>query len=271
MHGIPLHDVYSAHLPYQLYLPISAETIIESPIFCPRGKFVYIPRSRMCSEQTCDILSDMRDLTTIFFSTAEVYGGPREAVLATESSPLVSICERTIAHPSASEPGMVVANDWVYESCRLAALVHCYMIYPCIPLLHPRTAVSYLQLVFDLQNALAKTDISICWGDMVGALYWCTLVGGAIIRDVLEAFAVDGRKYVDSCYRELEYCRKWLTVLAARLSVVLGFQNADAVTTTLRRFICIRDSGGLAAWSSHPSMISSTAEPEGAQLPFRLS
>ncbi len=219
-------------------LPAS-ESIPESPLYCPRSEFFTIVRSRRCSEQIYDILCDMRDVTALSVQLAETsFFGPREATPLPASS-AASVCRRAIIRPSAALGGTAVSNDWVYESCRLAALIHCRLFLHRIPSADTRAFPPLFRLGQNLCSALARTDTGDCWGDMAGVLYWCSLVGGAAMRPAPKSPEADTWKDVRSSeLAERERCRRWLTFLAVRLNVVLGLQYPEVVTITLRRFIC---------------------------------
>lgn len=182
----------------------------------------------------------MHDLTTIHFSAIEYdFIGPSEFTHTPSSSP-ASIFGRILAKKPASLPGLPVSNDWVYESCRLAALIYCQIFCDRFPLSSTEATIfSYMPLVHSLRDAIEKTDISDCWGDMAGVLFWCTLVGGRAMRPAIGCHMVDGCEERDDSYGKNECCRRWITLLAVRLSVVLGFQYPDVVTTTLRRFVLV--------------------------------
>lgn len=241
MRGAQPHSMYTTFFSSRLRSCSSDESIPESPLYCPRSEYFTILQSKQFSPQIYDLLCDMRDLTIIYFSTTEPdIVGPCEATYVPAST-LASIIGRSLARQPATLPGTPVWNNWVYESCRLTALIYCHML--CQRSQLP-IAISFplnSALVHDLHMALAKTDTSDCWGDMAGVLYWCTLVGGAAMLDVLENSNMKGWEKGDTSYEKNETCRRWLSILAVRLSVVIGFQHSDIVRTTLMRFVRIRN------------------------------
>jgi hypothetical protein len=119
----------------------------------------------------------MRGLTTIYFSAPEPgIAEPSEATRVV-ASPSAFINVQTITQQSATLPGTLVWNDWVYEDCRPAALIYCRMLYPRLRLSSAIAVPLYTSLVHNLRATLGKTDTSDSWGDMAGVLYWCALVG----------------------------------------------------------------------------------------------
>jgi hypothetical protein len=226
---------------FQYRKPVAiTETIPESPLYCPRLGFFTIIRNKRCTPQIYALLCDMRDLTCGFVDLELL--GPRERIEMSTSTP-DSIFTRVLGLPSANISGIAVSGDWVYECCRLAAYIYCYQL--CTPVVNRSVnLLSLVSVTHNLQSALAKTDTSGCWGDMAGVLFWCALVGSNCMHDALsksDAFFQSDESLVnDLNLQKNEYCRKWLTLLAVRLGVVLGFQYPEAICVTLRRFIHVR-------------------------------
>jgi len=230
VHGYQPHVMYTMFFSSRVKRVPRNERIPESPIYCPHNGFFFSTTNPLCSKETCSILRDMHDFTTIFFSIiGPDYIGPDEATYVPVSSS-ASILGRLLAKPSASIPDLPTSNDWVYESCRLAALIFCHIsFHRSLP--SDNSAISsQWPLIRDLCNAIAKTDTSDCWGSMSGSLYWCTIIVLIAMRD--ESLGGSGNKDENK-----RYGTKWLRLLATRLSVVLGFQYPDAIIRTLRRSI----------------------------------
>jgi hypothetical protein len=96
--------------------------------------------------------------------------------------------------PSAREQGHLCSGDWVYEACRIAAVIYAEAIVEQQDFstvgdhLYDREAFrTYIQystcplptdtLVGKLYEALEHTDLDKIWGDMAGVLYWVCTVG----------------------------------------------------------------------------------------------
>ena len=226
------------------------EFIPESPLYCPQPGFYSIIEEKRCTAQIYNLLWEMRELTCWFMDVALI--GPRESCEFATSSP-DAICTRILGLPSANFPGHAATGDWIYESCRLAACISCFQMRA-----GPENNIILLvPIVHELHSALKKSDISDCWEGMSGPLFWCALVGASCMRDALQQLETANLPYshqVRFCEQELqrhEYCRKWLTLLAVRISVILGFQYPHIICTTLGRYVHVR---GLNAGKEHSSL-----------------
>jgi hypothetical protein len=227
----------------------TTESLPESPLYSPRLGFFTIIRNKRCTPQIYDLLCDMRDLTCRFIDVDLL--GPRETAESFQSTP-EAIYARVLNLASAAIPGTIVSGDWVYESCRLAAHIYCSQLCPpsADDIVHTSSLIS---VIHDLQSTLARSDVSECWGDMAGVLFWCALIGSNCMRDALKLLNLsvlsDQDQPQDLSLQKHEYCRKWLTLLAVRIGVVLGFQYPEAICVTLRRYIHVR-SAALRAYNS---------------------
>jgi hypothetical protein len=94
----------------------------------------------------------------------------------------------------------------VYESCRLAALIYCHVLYDRFPSSDIINISPSLPLLHSLQAALVKTDISECWGDMAGVLYWCALVGGIVMHRLIGGQNLDIWEKGDCSKERSERC-----------------------------------------------------------------
>lgn len=195
------------------YAPIEEWAALpESPLFCPRAEFFTI-RAPRCSETTYELLSDMRDLTdlviahhagldTIVDSETEVESTRARLSLEDYNAQIAGICTRLAALPCAYTPGLPTTNDWLYESCRIAAIIYTGAILSRIsfsisaepsfnPILSDPVYMSnslagghlYSRpLTEALFEALTKSDTTNIWDDMSGVLYWVASVGAAAAR-----------------------------------------------------------------------------------------
>jgi hypothetical protein len=215
----------------------ATEIIPESPFYCPRLSFFTIIRNKRCNPQIYDLLCDMRDLTGEIIESELV--GPREPSDICNSTP-ESIHSRVNSLPSASSPGHGTSGDWTYESCRLSASIYCF--HQCSSSATNLTeVVSLLSLIQNLHLSLARSDVSNCWDDMAGVLFWCVLVGSNSMYHALRMLNANiqlGQNLVsDSDLQRHGNCLRWLRLLAVRTGVLLGFQHPEAICVTLRRFI----------------------------------
>lgn len=78
------------------------------------------------------------------------------------------------SHLSASDPNSPSFGDYTYECVRLSSL----LIIEAIEMRVPLNKASEL-LATSLSSAIAKTDLSGTWGEMLGVLYWVSMIGAA--------------------------------------------------------------------------------------------
>ncbi|KAI5251901.1 hypothetical protein E4T42_03851 [Aureobasidium subglaciale] len=218
--------------------------IPESPLYYPAGLHHTLGRTRRCDEDTLDLINLTRDLT--------------QAVLALQNASAVDtfpeeICGPAIPRKTYTEQearalhrkksnaiDQIVAleahNDAVYEATRLCALlyataIHCSTPFSTAARSFPRQNGT-LNIVLQIRDHLASTDLSNCWDSMVGILFWCTLVTGAACHDA------------DDQDVEVLATKKWMVALAIRCSILLTFQHTDAVVRILRTILAVQSTLG---------------------------
>jgi hypothetical protein len=227
--------LYSYRLPFT-----NTDKVPESPLYAPRLGFFTIIGNKRCTPQLYDLLCDMREFINGFVDVQLI--GPRQSNDSFGKTKN-SIFSRLMKLPSASILNTAVSDDWVYESCRLAAQVHYRQL--CMPFATDIVEISSrISVIHELQSALNKSDISDCWDDMAAALFWCSLVGANGMYDAIQRldtfFLPNQSKVKEMDLQKHEHCWKWLTLLVVRIGVVLGFQYPEAICITLRRFIHVR-------------------------------
>jgi hypothetical protein len=138
-------------------------TIQESPLYCPSRTFEQVRRSKRCSQATLQIIFGARDLIDLLLSHHE------SEEVRIEISTVKAQLESQL---SANNPQSPSHGDWIFESCRVAALIILQAVEQTTPLAscNPLLAESLVQ-------ALEKTDIGGIWGDMLGVLYWVLIIG----------------------------------------------------------------------------------------------
>jgi len=170
---------------------------------------------------------------------------------------IADIQARLAAMPSAYCPGLPVSNDWVYESCRIAAIIYTIAIVlrvpfsaaadpvksplPSGPLSASRSFSSEMpaRLTDILYQTLEKTDLRDLWGLMCGTLYWVAAVGAAAARN---SAALDTSPKV-RC-RDDEYAvwvRRCLIMFSTRTMVILNFQYAEPMLKAQKKLIRVQE------------------------------
>lgn len=240
--------------------PIPAsKPIPESPLFCPRDDFETIKRSPRCFKHTLDLLCDVRDMTELFLDTASsltTSQGRRKE----EQLKLLFHKIRSLPSSTQLRANNTTSGDWTYEACRIAAVIQATAIIKRIPFSQTAVVATQLQqyafttntlyprsrnhsrlltaspgptsapfeppapnLLQQLRTALENSDLSDCWSDMAGVLFWVSLVGGAAAR------------------QSDKVLRKWIVAMAVRCSVVLAFEHGIAVVGALRRLLRVME------------------------------
>ena len=137
-----------------------------------------------------DILYDVSDLTAILEQTHNIPSSSNPSIAPPSIAALLtkrtSIETRLVSLPPASDPFKNANyNDYIYESCRLAALIFLRATNYLIPF-YDRTNQSLMR---KLRSALEKSPLETCWHNLPGALMWPLLVGGAAaLRDKERSF-----------------------------------------------------------------------------------
>lgn len=128
-------------------------------------------------------------------------------------------------------------DDYVFDACRIAALVYEISIARRVPFQQAAEMVGAEGIrnmpVQSLVFALQHTDLSSCWDNMCGVLLWIALVGSAASADSQD--------------------KSWLLSIAMRCCIVLLVERGDAVAETMRTMLEVTSlwaDGGAAAPAS---------------------
>lgn len=85
---------------------------------------------------------------------------------------------RSFALPSANSPNLPVSKDFVYESCRIVAIIYAQAIVEQ----EPFSKTATMALIDKLHEVLKNTYLANVWKDMAGVLYWVCAAGAAATR-----------------------------------------------------------------------------------------
>lgn len=229
----------------------------------PLGSLIELPSS--CQDTAFSksgplgkLLYDMRDLGNlfIFHATTTPNAAPAKYKGTTRMSNSIrelntrstEILERLVNLPSASEPGHLMANHWIYESCRIAALIYAAAIKlrmsfpeaadPARNLLYVESlglSGSYAtntSLSALLLRTLGRTDIENTWGDLAGVLYWVCIVGAMSAR----TSAMEQGRSTESDI----WVRRCLSMHASRVLLMLVFPHTLPMAATAKKLLQVR-------------------------------
>ncbi|RMZ73771.1 tachykinin family [Pyrenophora seminiperda CCB06] len=219
---------------------------------------------RGCSAGTSEIVNGMQICTHVFLARCNNHLGgggsgtpttsPNNAArLANYALQLQTIYSRIVSLPlTRADPE--ARQDWVYESCRLAALIYCRSLVKGTPFAHsantttttttttsrpsspesvtPGTTTTTLLLA--LHAALLQTEPRNCWGPALsGVFLWVTLIGAAASWSTEVAWP-------ESTLQSLPWMRKCFALYAVRAAVSVPFEHADATIRALRTMLMVR-------------------------------
>ncbi|KAF2711079.1 hypothetical protein K504DRAFT_376174 [Pleomassaria siparia CBS 279.74] len=254
------------------YAPTSKWSALpESPLFCPRTEFYTILGDPRCSEYVYDLLSDMRDATDLFIdhfrglnTVLDVEAEEhimRVGLTAQEYDvKMADIRARLAALPSALVPGLPTTNDWLYESCRITAII--YMGSMLLrepfsvsadasrnPILSDMAAVTPSSLARghlvsqDLTTALYKaismSDTTTIWGDLSGVLYWVASVGSAAARTP-ETMNMPHMPRNGSQARAI-WIRRNMVMFATRSLLMLFFEHPIPILVAQKKLLKVQE------------------------------
>lgn len=198
---------------------------------------------RTCSVGTAGIILEIQKCTNVFLAR---WNHNRDALtissgqLANCDSQLQNIYSRILLLPSTEGD---ITPDWIYESCRIAALIYCRsvvhgasfassgrIVHATTPGSRPESAT----LLSALYTALEKTDTRGCWGSgLSGTFLWVTLVGAAAAWSSPHPLSEDDSP-------TSTWAGKCFALYAMRAAVSVPFQQADAAIHALRTFLQVR-------------------------------
>ncbi|KAK7536007.1 uncharacterized protein J3D65DRAFT_668459 [Phyllosticta citribraziliensis] len=217
----------------------------ESPLFCPRSRFVTLSRSKSCIRPLLSLIQKLKALTDACVSlpthtsTWDLADYRRSILLQIQALPfaeklspadLVGSPPTPSSSPSSTQSRPPPHHLARYEAARLAAKLFAYALAHRVPLSAAAAAHEgiLVQLVVTLK--LSQCPYSDCWGDMTGVLYWITLVGAAAAAEGSAGVGGSGT-------RRHERERRWLAALNIRCAIVLAFEHRAALVGSLRTML----------------------------------
>ncbi|USP80569.1 uncharacterized protein yc1106_07843 [Curvularia clavata] len=242
--------------------------IPESPLFCSRADFTTVSADLHCSTDTCNLLKGMRDLTDLSIShqaAFEILRDNHELDTAhihkrdVEYNSRVAAIRKCLTRlPAAHIPGLPTSNDWVYEACRITALIYAASVIlrlpfstaanPCRnPLVAESEAFNCVGPEFSLLNthlsealfkALQRTNVGDMWNKMSGVFYWVSTVGAAAARlpPTLHELQQQSR---DAIYAK--WVQRCLVVYSSRTMIKLMFDHARPLLAAQEKLLKIQE------------------------------
>ncbi|ORY08359.1 hypothetical protein BCR34DRAFT_626257 [Clohesyomyces aquaticus] len=186
------------------------------------------------------------DLSSIFGHCSDA-----NAELASYDDHMQQIYIRLLSRPSADDD---VAPDYVYESCRLAALIYCSSIVQGLPFsesasaMHARGSAVEVGEAFAFHNpgatrlsalhsVLDYTDKSDDWGIMYGVYSWICLVGGAAAWPSTNMIYGEPNDLQTSA----AWMRKCFALWAVKAGICVGFEQAAPATEAQRTMLQVQN------------------------------
>jgi len=237
LHGFAPSRRHSILMEQQQSLPIS-------PLYPLHGDTLGIYGS--CPDEIYSIIRDMHEITQIFMAHWNYIGGvyptSSSAELASYDINMQQIYARLLLRPASLD---VLGTDWIYESCRLAALIYCRSIVQGVPLAesadvmharHSGAGNSGITTIQALHHALNNTDKSGHWGDMRGVFLWVCLVGGA--GSWPSEQSVYGER--DDGQQPSAWIRKTFSLYAVKCAMAIGAEHAGPVVEAQRTMLQVQ-------------------------------
>jgi hypothetical protein len=209
----------------------------------------------------------MRDLTDLFitpdaegftYSISETNTIPPDSYHIEYVTKTTEIRERLTLLPSAYIAGLATSSDWVYEACRIAALIYTASVILRLPFSttadpsrNPLVAESEAfnnhdngtplfttRLSEALYEVLKRTDSAYLWGNMSGVFYWVTSVGAAVAR---APAAIDTSHQPQSQSEAYAVClRRCVTMYSMRAMTILIYEHPVPVLLSQKRLLRVQ-------------------------------
>ena len=212
-----------------------------------------------CSAHTYQLLCDVRDVTDLFLAHGDRLASMSEEEQGLEQDRIHTLSmeyDVQLGHlrtklarmPSAFTPGLATSNDWVYEACRITALIHTSAIFTCVPFsiaangelnavvrtVEASTSGndSGRRLVESLLEALERTNTGDVWNNMAGVFYWVCAVGAAAARVPVASETHHGEHST--------WARRCLTMYSSRTLAQKIFEYPLPILAAQRRLVEIQ-------------------------------
>ncbi|KAF1979232.1 hypothetical protein BU23DRAFT_151034 [Bimuria novae-zelandiae CBS 107.79] len=140
--SMPLPELCRFQIPYCTI--DSSMMLPESLLYCPREQMFSVMTDPACFAHTYELLCRVRDLTDLFLTYSDKLTCGVEEEQEFDEYQLRSLSadyDKKVAHfrtklasiPSAYMAGLPSTNDWIYEACRITALIYTSAVMTCVP------------------------------------------------------------------------------------------------------------------------------------------
>lgn len=196
-----------------------------------------------CNGITFELISDLRNMTQVYLAKWRCANGQGSTSIAEDASwdaRLQQAYCRLLSYRSAESNAV---PDWLYESCRLAALIFAGSLIQGTALSdsakntssnNSRSRHSATTLLSALYSAFMRTDTRQCWGNLRGVFMWVTLVGGAACWPTSRLAFVEHGK--ETMVAEAS-ARKCFALFAMKAVILTPFSLAPSTICTLRTML----------------------------------
>lgn len=141
----------------------------ESPLYCPQKTFDQLLQSKRLSKDTVDLLYNAKALIDLAIDFDK---GVVDRV--DFNTALYCLKSRVERHVATHDSGYTSKGNSIFECCRITVVITLNAIETAQPLMSSDSV-----LTLELVRALEKTDIGDNWGDLLGVLYWVSMIGSA--------------------------------------------------------------------------------------------
>jgi hypothetical protein len=216
---------------------------LVSPLYAPGGDLSCIYGA--CSPTTLEILTDMRTLTQTYLARwgyVSDLDPASDAQVMSYDVQLQKLYSRILQCPSSEDD---IMPDWIYESCRIAALMWCRSIIHGTPLADSAQIIcarntghdaTDMTLLTALHAAVMQTNTSSCWGDMRGVFLWVCLVGGAASWPSSQTVLFEN----EALSPVQAWMRKCFALLSVKAAVSVPFDQTSSTIQALRTMLQVR-------------------------------
>jgi hypothetical protein len=155
--------------------------------------------------------------------------------------------------PSAYVPDHITYQDWVYEACRITALIYTVAIIERVPFSVAASSSIFGNISSSeatkhslapspaeaLYEVLNRTDTSNVWKDMAGVFYWVCVVGAAAARTPT---ALDPHHQSPSDHKKYQiWVRQCLVMHGARTLIILLFQHPMPIILAQQKLLKVQE------------------------------